>query len=371
MGESFDCTSIREITILLNGLNRTKMDSIYSLYFDESGNTRCFWIKDGSYNVDPHTHFVLGGIVANNVVSFEYAKNKIGCNSTVKEIKTKNVCRGSFEECLKSKKLENYFDLLIEQKWLVHFSVVELFYYGIVDIVDSIEKGNSDSDNLKNELYRILRLYPNKTIQMMIQYNYPNIDNKDLKGFIEACVDIVDEYMIATGDANELTYRLRMLFLLAKEKDELVFIQDEETGSMIKSFTHFYQRPIYMFKNSTLVFDEETALEGNLQACDLILEGKALHNYQFVNSKNNVMVQLSDVFVGVLARFFRFINANIGAADGLVDSFDNQQSITFNKFSYILSLSETENSAFWDLFLCKDMRIIFVDLVEKHKSIHS
>ena len=70
----------------MNGLDPQKMDKSYTMYFDESGNTRCFWIKDGNYNVDPFTHFVLGGIVANNPVSFEYAKNRIECNSTVQEM---------------------------------------------------------------------------------------------------------------------------------------------------------------------------------------------------------------------------------------------------------------------------------------------
>ena len=68
MAEIFNCTSIRANAILFNGLNMCKVSSKYTLYFDESGNNRCFWIKDGGYNVDFFTHFVLGGTVANNIV---------------------------------------------------------------------------------------------------------------------------------------------------------------------------------------------------------------------------------------------------------------------------------------------------------------
>lgn len=85
MKEIIDCTSFRHATILLNGLDVKKKDSHYTLYYDECGNSRCFWIKDGKYNIDPFTHFVLGGIVADKAVDFEYAKKRIGCNVTVRK----------------------------------------------------------------------------------------------------------------------------------------------------------------------------------------------------------------------------------------------------------------------------------------------
>jgi hypothetical protein len=369
MLESIDCTSYRRDTIILNGLSRKKMDSKYSLYFDESGNNRCFWIKDGKYNVDPFTHFVLGGIVSNRKIDFEYAKDKIGCNSTVQEIKTRNVCRGSFEDCLKNPKLSNYFDLLIEEGCLVHFSVVELFYYSIVDIVDSVTD-NNDTDvlELKNELYNILRYNIDKTLYMMKQYDYPNIDDTDIKDFLLCIIGIVDEYITNTGKANGFTYKLRMLFQLAQNKEKLVFIQDEESGSLLQSFSHFYMRPIYMFKNSNIVFDEELEIQEKVDSCKMIVDGAVLNNYKFINSKSNVMIQLSDVFSGILARYFRFINANLYDVDEHIAKFDQVQLLTFNKLNHILNISFMENSAFWDMFLCTKMRCLFTYLVEKYSS---
>ena len=370
MAEIYDCTSEREYTILLNRLNRSKMDSNYTLYFDESGNTRCFWIKEGKYNVDPFVHFVLGGIVANNSICFEEAKQKIGCNSTVKEIKSKYVYRGSFEECLKNKKLENYLDLLIEQKWFVHFSVVELFYFGIVDIVDSIVDNDVDVFSLKNELNKVLRFNKDKTLNMMIKYNYPNISVDDKNNFLKTCIDLVDDYRTNNEKGtNDFTYKLRMNLLLAQNKDELVFIQDEEIGSLLKDFLFFYQRPIYMFKNSQIIFDEELSIQDKIGSYDLAIDGKVLANYSFVNSTSNVMVQLSDVFVGILARYFRFINTNIAEVESQIEKFDKQQLFVFNKLNYILNISFSENSAFWDMFLCIDMKRTFSSLVDKYSSI--
>lgn len=367
MKEIIDCTLFRQDTILLNGLDVKKMDSHYSLYFDESGNTRCFWIKDGKFNVDPFTHFVLGGIVADNAVDFEYAKKRIGCNVTVQEIKSRNVYKGDFETCLKSTMLKNFLNLIIEQKWMVHFSVVELFYYAIVDIVDSIMDVGTDTDQIKNELYRILRHNISMTQQIMIKYEYPNVSDNKKKGFLNSCIKVLDNYIADTGRANELTFKLRMAFQLAQERTELQFIQDEDTGNLLHSFLHFYLRPIYMFKNSQLILDEELSIQEKLEHYCLSLDGATLENYQFVNSKDNAMVQLSDVMMGIIARYLRFVNTNIDNVDNAASKFDANQLASLCQLNNILNTSASENPAFWDMFMCNDMRRVFSYLVGKYR----
>ena len=367
MKEILDCTSFRNATILLNGLDVKKMDSHYSMYFDESGNTRCFWIKDGKYNVDPFTHFVLGGIVADKVVDFEYAKKRIGCNVTVQEIKSRNVYKGDFVTCLRSTMLKNLLDLIVEQSWMVHFSVVELFYYAIVDIVDSIMDVDTDIYQIKNELYRILRHNISITQQIMVEYEYPNVSDKKKKGFLNACIKVLDNYIADTGRANEFTYKLRLGFNLAKEKTELSFIQDEDSGSLLQNFFQFYLRPIYMFKNSQIIMDEELSIQDKLKSYCLSLDGTTLENYHFVNSKENVMVQLSDVMMGIIARYLRFVNMNIDNYGCVVSNFDTNQLSSFYQLNSILNVSVSENPAFWDMFLCNDMRSRFSYIVDKYR----
>lgn len=369
MKKIIDYSSARNTTILLNGLDKEKMDKEYTLYLDESGNNRCFWIKDGNYNIDPFTHFVLGGLVANTSVSLDYAKKKIGCNnSTIKEIKTKHVCRGSFEECLKSHKLNNFLELIIEQKWCVHFSVVELFYYAIVDIVDSITDNHNSVLSLKNELYRVLRYNLDSTLAMMIKYNYPDITTEQKNDYLVECIKILDSYIYDTGKANIYTYELRYNLQSAQNKNELVFIQDEEAGNLLHDFLCFYQRKIYMFKNSNLIFDEEVEIQNKMAESELIVDNKILSNYRFIKSDECVMIQLSDVFMGVLARYFRFVNTNLSQLDNKCCVLDKNQMITFKKLNQILRYSEKDNSAFWEMFLCEDMRRAFSSLVDKYGS---
>ena len=174
--------------------------------------------------------------------------------------------------------------------------------------------------------------------------------------------------MSDTGKANKYTYELRYYLQSAQNKDELVFIQDEKSGNLLYDFLGFYQRPIFMFKNAHLIFDEELNIQDKMKEYDLMIDDTILTNYQFIKSEDSVMIQLSDVFVGILARYFRFINTNISNVYDVIDNFSKNQLSSFCKLNLILNISVSENPAFWDMFLCNDMRRIFTDLVEKYSA---
>lgn len=323
------------------------------MVFCELGNARCFWLKNGKFNIDPFSHFVLGGIVADKVVNFEYAKKRIGCNATVQEIKSRNVYKGDFETCLKSTMFKNFLDLFIEQNWMMHFSAVELFYYAIVDNVDSVMEVDADNYQIKNELYRILRHNISLTQQIIVQYEYPNVRDSKKIDFLNSCIKVLDNYIVDTGRAQE--------------KTELSFIQDEDAGILLQSFLHFYVRPIYMFKNSLIIFDEELSIQEKLESYCLSLDGATQNNYQFVNSKENVMVQLSDVMIGIIARYLRFVNMNLNCVDDAVSKFNANQLASLYQLNNILNISVSDNPAFWNLFLCNDMRSMFSYIVDTYR----
>lgn len=46
---------------------------------------------------------------------------------------------GVFADCLKSERLERFLDLLIENDWHIHFNSLNVLYWSIVDILDSID----------------------------------------------------------------------------------------------------------------------------------------------------------------------------------------------------------------------------------------
>ena len=64
--------------------------------------------------------------------------------------------------------------------------------------------------------------------------------------------------------------------------------------------------PIRKYYNSKHVFDIEMEVQVKLK--DLLVN-KA-NNYEFVNSENEIFVQLSDVVAGILGKLFKYINSN-------------------------------------------------------------
>ena len=205
------------------------------------------------------------------------------------------------------------------------------------------------------------------TQQLMVRYEYPNVCDNKKKDFLNSCIKVLDNYIADTGRANEFTYKLRFDFQLAQEMSELAFIQDEDSGSLLHSFFQFYLRPIYMFKNSKIIMDEELSIQEKLEPYCLLLDGEHIKNYQFVNSKDNVMVQLSDVMMGIIARYLRFVNMNIDNIDNVISKFDANQLVSLYLLNNILDISASENPAFWDMFLCNDMRSAFSYIVDKYR----
>lgn len=369
--EKIDYTEIRCNTMLLSGLTPQKMDKKYNLYFDETGNCRRFWIKDGHYNVNPFSLFVLGGIVtfSSNPIDLQEVKTEIGIrNATITEIKAKHVLRQGalFEDCLKQQCFLNYLDFLIKEQWLVHFSAVDLFYYSIVDIVDSLGCIDQDVFNLKEELYRILRYNMERALKLMIQYDYPDVKSEKTLNFLTELTETIDLYIAETGKANIYTYKLRLYIRLGLDKQKLVFIQDETEGELLHDFLPFYLRPIYMFVNSSIIFDGELNIHEMMKDEQLIIEGKVLDNYQFVDSCNDVMIQLSDVFVSVMAKYLQYINEFLDDIHKRLAVFDETQRNAFIKLNYLLELSVAENSAFWDMFMSSDTRRVFSQLVDEY-----
>ena len=56
-------------------------------------------------------------------------------------------------------------------------------------------------------------------------------------------------------------------------------------------------------------FDEELSIQSKVDEALTILHKEDTVNYEFVNSKNNTMIQISDLVAGLLGKMFTFINS--------------------------------------------------------------
>ena len=312
----FDVNFFREkVKIIAPHIN---FESKYNFYYDETNNIRKLYVKEEDFNASIESNFVLGGVIDNEeLVEFLPFIESLKLQPSVKEIKFKHIANGNFLNCLKSNKLKLFFEFLLDWEIDVHFSSVNTLYFSIVDIVDSIvvnfpeiiEHGLVFIFDLKDALYQIARMEIKGFKKLFFVYKYPNIQNKDLISFIAGLVNILEPYK-NNKDFGKIVNILSLSLNKSKELEKLPFLQDETDLLLLKDFSQFYLRPLYLFINSRHVFDKENQIESELSKFNLIYNKEKLDHYTFEISEENIFIQLSDVFVGICGKMSKFINCN-------------------------------------------------------------
>ena len=79
---------------------------------------------------------------------------------------------------------------------------------------------------------------------------------------------------------------------------------------LIGALTSFYHRPVYLFSNSKHLFDNEDEIEADMAKLRFIVNEEVLNNYSFIDSKDDILVQASDVIVGFVGKMSKFIHMN-------------------------------------------------------------
>lgn len=350
-----DCTEIRNINkemLILQGINSSCLDVSTNLYYDETGNIKKFVVREDSFNVDADTHFVLGGIEGKGGIEFSDLKQRLNLQKNIKEeIKAKHVFKGPFDCCLKSDKLERFLDLILEKGWHIHFQSLNILYWSIVDILDSIEDVEmylQYINELKAMLYQVVKHDVKKTAKLFYDYNYPDLKTPDdVKNFMQRLQCVSKEYEKYCPEQQQILLKLLQIMLAKGTKqDEAVFIQNEQGLLLIKEFTEFYKTEIYSFVNSKLIFDNESDIVQSVNKCEYVVDGEVLSQYHFVDSKADCMIQLSDVFVGIMAKYLHAIDININNLNNYITRFNGDQHRRFCKLNYIIKSSMDYNQAF-------------------------
>ncbi len=312
----FEIGEIRKFTKML--APTADFDAVLSFYYDETNNIRKFYVRETDFNSSFIANFVLGGLVHEGeapdvtslIESFKLQK-------TTKEVKFKHIAKGDFLNCLKSEKLKLFLQFIKGSKLYVHYSNLNILYWAIVDIVDSAiansevsqKLGPQFSNRLKNDLYKLSRLEIDSVVNIFYNFKYPNIKKESIFSFIEALTSIFEGY-IDTEEFHFGLESLRQILKEAKKTDSLPFIMEEDDYILLKNLSHFYLRSIYLFKFSKHVFDNEDSIAETLNGYKVLDESIEIENYSFVDSQENKLIQLSDVFVGLMGKLAVYLNTS-------------------------------------------------------------
>jgi hypothetical protein len=349
----YQINELRKITKML--APTADFDNAFTFYYDETNNIKKFYVRENDFNYTFTANFVLGGLVhigqAPNVQplidSFKQQK-------TAKEVKFKHIANGDFLDCLKSEKLKLFLRFVKDSNLYVHYSSLNILYWSIVDIVDSAivssesarQLGPQFANHLKNDLYKLSRKKIDSVIKLFYKFEYPNIKSESVLPFIEELTSLFDGY-IDTPEYHFGLESLRQILKEAKKKGSLPFIMDEDDYVLLKDLSHFYLRPIYLFKNSTHIFDNEDSISETLKDYR-ILDGDAeITNYTFVDSQTNQLTQLSDVFVGIMGKLTNYLNTSSKEKiDSDIDSLSAIQQTNIDLLINVIEKSQNKNIGF-------------------------
>lgn len=371
-----DYTNIRNINksiLITQNIAPSFIDITTTLYYDETGNIKKFVVREESFNVDADTHFVLGGIEGHIDLEFEDLKQRLKIQqSNTKEIKSKHIYKGPFECCLRSEKLETFLDLILEKGLHVHFQSLNILYWSVVDILDSIETAVNSHliHELKAMLYRVAKYDIQSTAKLFYDYGYPNLKTAaDLKNFMNRLICFCEQYVKVCPSQQKLHLAF-LIYILQKgcEQDTATFIQNETEKMLINKLTGFYEAEIYKYINCNLIFDNESDIVNDINKRKYVIEDKELSNYKFVESNSDVMIQLSDIFVGIMAKYLHAIDVNIDNLTNYINGFDKVQYRRFCKLNKIIKSSMDYNPTFIHQITSIELHTTLVQLVTMHNN---
>jgi hypothetical protein len=353
----FDISENRDLEIQLH--NFKNIDTEYIFYYDETNNLRKFWFKnENKFNIpisDLSKNFVLGGVshLKSKInLDIDRLKRDLKLPNTSEEIKLKYIAKGDFLSSLESKKLEIFLDWLVSNDLFLHYSNLNILYWSAIDILESMipQELFQIHMELKTILYEFIKIDLNSFIEILYKYEYPNIDREKANDFLDEILKyminhkmkFILKYPAIDNNLVKLVYQI-----IEKAKNtELTFIMDEKSHILIDDLFIFYKRPFGIFKNSHHIFDEESSIEDIFERWEFIENEEKWENFEFQNSKNNDLIQISDVIIGLVGKLFTYINdTDFNELTNIKENLSIRQVKNFTTLAKLFEKSDNQSTA--------------------------
>lgn len=244
-----------------------------------------------------------------------------------------------------------FLENIISMPLFLHYQSFNPLYYSLVDIVDSNydEKYLFYNRILKATLYDILKNNMSKTKEIIKKYGYPNIKKDDIESFIHNIIDLATEELEKASFIEEKT-RLNLLLNFLKNTasvDELIFLSDEDEYIMVKQLNELYAQNVVLFINSEHIFDNETDIQDNFTKVRMMYQNREISNFSFTDSQSSILVQASDVIIGVVGKLFSFIRSiDISSICNIIDRLNDTQIKNLDLLLTLYNKSIEKNPSF-------------------------
>ena len=200
-------------------------------------------------------------------------------------------------------------DLLAADNLFIHWSAINLLYYALVDIVDSVLSVMMYHNEIKNVLFKYATRDEDYILPLLAQYKYPNIDPSKIKDYCFAMVEWIESIVPDDVEDEFLLEFLRQELKVSGKKENLPFLIDNEDHVLIDGFAADYMSRMGIFQGSIHIFDEISEVQEVLDETPIseqYLFNRAV--YRFEKSHDSKWLQLCDIVAGIMASFFTFAN---------------------------------------------------------------
>ena len=342
-------------------------DEKLSFYYDESNFCGKFYHreKDGIYefNTDMDKDFILAGIVTDNpdiAIDRKDLLKRLGLQDTVAEIKfSKQFSEGDFLSTIHRMRSCKLLEFVDENGFYIHIAQVNVFYYAVVDIIDSIlditeleeyaqDEFHGDlryaNNHLKQLVYKTLQGRIDDTLRIFREYGYPDIAEEDSEDFCNGIADLFGERWNQTTEQKYLSGMIRK----AGKEGDIIFLRDNDRDIMVNDLAQFYLHFIGLFRDSEHIFDGQKEVKRWIEDYIIIDKNdRRVTNYRFVDSKKDILIQLSDVVSGLCGQMYEYLNKsenNTIARD--VRQMDDQQIKCARALCSMIYKSDERNKGF-------------------------
>ena len=332
----------------------------YTMYYDESNNCLKFKFKDadGDLNVDYTKDYVLAGVAFEGTepsMDIDAVFSKLKLQKSVTDVKLKHligkVPEGAhkFLHVLDSAKVELVLtDMLSVDNLYIHWSAINLLYYALVDIVDSVLSVMVYHNEIKNALFKYAKRDKEYVLPLLAHYKYPNIDPSKIKDYCFAMVNWIESIVPDDVEDEFLLEFLRQELKASGKRGNLPFLTDNGDHVLIDGFAADYMSRMGIFQGSTHIFDEISEVQKVLESTPI--DGKFLFNraeFRFEKSHNSKWLQLCDIVAGIMASFFTFANRiTVEEFVPMIGTFSEQQKRNLALLHRLMKKSTDKNMFF-------------------------
>ncbi len=285
-------------------------DGRYSFFYDETNNAGHVVLNEDGLPAEADKTFVLGGVVlkpGQQIESIDELRRSIKLQSNAGELKFRHVAHGNYEDVLSSRKLASFLAWLTETGACVHYSVVNILYWSLIDIIESLMGDDPVvmmmHMHLKSELFKVVVRSQAEFMMMLHSFDYPNLAPARVTEFMDEISAFLGRH--AVNDRGETADLLRRTISDARHRDSLVFLHSNEPYEVVDNFGLQFAHRVILFKNASHTFDRETSIEKFFKRHEL-RDGARRLDYKFVDSRDSVSIQVADVVAGLFGKHFDF-----------------------------------------------------------------